>query len=55
MVIPNDLDLADVAERACLHQIVRSDLIWLAAMLSPNLHNAIALHNRVPRCLHLSV
>src|SRR5262245_39652059 len=47
MVIPYDLDLTDLAERAGLDEIADCDLIWFAAVLSAYLHDAVMLDHLI--------
>src|SRR5262249_24779827 len=47
MIIPLDLDFADVAQHARADQVADSDLVGLAAMLRADLHDAVALEDRV--------
>src|SRR5262245_25238831 len=44
VIVPDDLDLADLAERAGLDEIAHRYLIWLAAVLSADLRNAIVFN-----------
>ena len=42
MIVPNDLDLADFAQRAGLDEIADGDLVWLAAVLRADLNHQVS-------------
>src|SRR5215475_11303763 len=44
VIIPDDLDLGDVAHCAAVDELLSFDLVGLATVLSANLNNAIGLH-----------
>ena len=49
VVVPDNLNLADVAEHTCLHQVVRCPRMWFAAVLCSDLDDAIIFLDRIPR------
>ena len=51
VIVPHNLDLADLAERPGLDQVSRGDLVGLTAVLGPYLDNQVPLQHRVPGSL----